>query len=236
MPSGPGERYDFFLSRRGSVAAIAQEVAAVLKGSGYEVVVQDYDFQIGESWVLAIHDCIKSARDLIILFTGDYEKSQYTREEFAAFWKKQADEPDKHRIIVLRCEDVQPEGLLSHTVFQDLVGVTDAEERKRRIITAATRRSAALPSSPRPFIGVPPRIASFTGRADDLARLDAILMQDKPAALAQEVGRAAVQGMGGVGKTSLAVEYAYRFRGLYAGVCWCPADTNAGLLSALASL
>jgi hypothetical protein len=28
MPSGPGERYDFFLSRRGSVASIAQEVAA----------------------------------------------------------------------------------------------------------------------------------------------------------------------------------------------------------------
>jgi hypothetical protein len=31
MPSGPGERYDFFLSRRGSVAAIAQEVTDVLK-------------------------------------------------------------------------------------------------------------------------------------------------------------------------------------------------------------
>jgi TIR domain-containing protein len=111
MSNGPGERYDFFLSRRGSVAAIAQEVTDVLKKNGYEVIVQDYDFQIGESWVLAIHDCIKSSRDLIILFTGDYEKSQYTREEFAAFWKKQADEPHKHRIIVLRCEDVQPEGL-----------------------------------------------------------------------------------------------------------------------------
>jgi putative ABC transport system substrate-binding protein len=30
MPSGPGERYDFFLSRRGSMAAIAREVADVL--------------------------------------------------------------------------------------------------------------------------------------------------------------------------------------------------------------
>jgi hypothetical protein len=34
MPSGPGERYDFFLSRRGSVAAIAQEVADVLTEKG----------------------------------------------------------------------------------------------------------------------------------------------------------------------------------------------------------
>jgi tetratricopeptide (TPR) repeat protein len=42
--------------------------------------------------------------------------------------------------------------------------------------------------------------------------------------------------MGGVGKTSLAIEYAHRFRGLYAGVCWCPAETRTGLLSALANL
>jgi TIR domain-containing protein len=237
MPSSHGERYDFFLSRRGSVAAIAQEVTDVLKGSGYEVVVQDYDFQIGESWVLAIHDCLKSSRDLIILLTSDYEKSHYTREEFAAFWKKQADEPEKHRIIVLRCEDVQPEGLLSHNVFQDLVGVTDAEERKRRILSAAKRRSAVPAPPPRPFIGVPPRIASFTGREEELSRLDAILMHDKAAAITQaRVGRVAVQGMGGVGKTSLAVEYAHRFKGLYAGVCWCPAETRTGLLDALAGL
>jgi len=84
---------------------------------------------------------------------------------------------------------------------------------------------------------MPPRIASFTGRADELDRLDTIVMQDKPAAVTQtSVGRAAVQGMGGVGKTALAIEYAHRYRSLYAGVCWCPAETRAGLLSALAGL
>src|SRR4029450_8736450 len=72
MPSGPGERYDFFLSRRGSVAAIAQEVTDVRKEGGYGAVGGDYDFQVGESWVWAIHNCIKSSRDLIILFTSDY--------------------------------------------------------------------------------------------------------------------------------------------------------------------
>src|SRR6185437_6931829 len=103
-------------------------------------------------------------------------------------------------------------------------------------LAALEGRSQALEPPPRPFIGVPPRIASFTGRTDQLDRLDAILMRDKPAAVTQSVGRAAVQGMGGVGKTSLAIEYAHRFRGLYAGVWWCPAETRTGLLSALAGL
>jgi len=82
---------------------------------------------------------------------------------------------------------------------------------------------------------VPPCIPCFTGRADELYRLDAILIHDKPAVVTQAVGRVALQGMGGVGKTSLAIEYAHRYRNLYAGVCWCPAETRAGLLTGLAN-
>ena len=113
----------------------------------------------------------------------------------------------------MRCEDAPLLGLFAPHVYQDLVGIKDAEERRSRILAALEGRSQALEPPPRPFIGVPPRTASFTGRAGELDRLDAILIQDKPAAVTQaSVGRVAVQGMGGVGKTSLAVEYAHRFR------------------------
>jgi len=49
MPSSPGERYGFFLSRRGSVAAIAREVTDVLTEKGYRVFVQDCDIRFGDS-------------------------------------------------------------------------------------------------------------------------------------------------------------------------------------------
>jgi tetratricopeptide (TPR) repeat protein len=237
MPSGPGERYDFFLSRRGSVASIAREVGHFLTERGYRVLVQDYDIPLGAGSVEAMHEAIINSRDLIILFTEDYLRSPYTRKEFTSFEAERVKTAEDRRVIVLRCEDVPLSGLLADNVYQTLVGIEDPEERKRRIIAAAERQSQAAPPPPRPFIGVPPRIANFTGRADELDRLDVILMQDKPVAVTQaSVSRAAVQGIGGVGKTSLAIEYAHRYRNLYAGVCWCPAETRTGLLSALANL
>jgi tetratricopeptide (TPR) repeat protein len=236
MPSGPGERYDFFLSRRGSVAPIAREVENVLSEKGYRVFVQDYDIPIAANFIEEVHEALKNARDLVVLFTRDYEQSPYTRMEFTGFEANAAQSAEHRRMVILRCEDVPLLGLFAPHVYQDLVGIGEAEERRSRILAAVEGRSQALEPPARPFIGVPPRIASFTGRADELDRLDAILIQEKPAAVTHSVGRAAVQGMGGVGKTALAVEYAHRFRGLYAGVCWCPAETPTGLLSALANL
>ena len=68
MPSD--DKFDFFLSRRGSVAAVAQEVAGVLTGNGYKVVVQDYDIPVTASFVEAMHEAIKNARDPVVLYRG----------------------------------------------------------------------------------------------------------------------------------------------------------------------
>jgi hypothetical protein len=230
------QRYDFFLSRRGSVAEIAREVADVLTEGGYKIIVQDYDFLLGDSLIERMHEGVKNARDLIILFTRDYEQSPYTRKEFTSFEAQRLRDLEERHIIILRCEDAPLQGLLADVIYQDLVGIQDRDERKRRIIAAAERQSQGIPPPARPFIGVPQRIPSFTGREDELYRLDAILIHDKPAVVTQAVGRVAVQGMGGVGKTSLAAEYAHRYRNLYSGVCWCPAETRASLITALADL
>ena len=61
------------------------EVTDVLKEKGYKVNVEDYDFRPGASFVEAMHEAIKSSRDLLILLHADYEASPYTRKEFTSF-------------------------------------------------------------------------------------------------------------------------------------------------------
>ena len=67
MPRRPGERYDFFLSRRVSVATIAQGVTYVLKENGYRVRTQDYDIPITANFIEEMHKTVKDARDLVVL-------------------------------------------------------------------------------------------------------------------------------------------------------------------------
>jgi hypothetical protein len=54
---------------------------------------------------------------------------------------------------------------------------------------------------------LPPDVSHFTGRAEDLAKLDALLVDDTPAVVIT-----AIAGAGGMGKTSLAVHWSHRVR------------------------
>ena len=100
-----GDKRDFFVSRRGSVAAVAQEVSDVLTERGYKVIVQDYDIPLGASFIEAMDEAIKNARDLVILFTRDYEKSPYTRKEFTSFEAERLRAEQDRHIVVLRCDE-----------------------------------------------------------------------------------------------------------------------------------
>ena len=71
-----------------------------------------------------------------------------------------------------------------------------------------------------------PRNPNFTGREAILKQLETALASGTPAALSQ-----AIAGLGGVGKTQTAVEYAYRHSDQYRAVLWVRADTETSLVS-----
>ncbi|WP_344859430.1 FxSxx-COOH system tetratricopeptide repeat protein [Planomonospora alba] len=79
---------------------------------------------------------------------------------------------------------------------------------------------------------VPPRNRNFTGREELLTKLRRG-MSTVTAVVPQPQ---ALQGLGGVGKTHLAIEYAWRYRSHYDLVWWIPADQRVLVPSALATM
>ncbi|MCM1968834.1 MULTISPECIES: FxSxx-COOH system tetratricopeptide repeat protein [Streptomyces] len=86
-------------------------------------------------------------------------------------------------------------------------------------------------STPRIWGNIPPRNPNFTGRVDLLERLSERLREGTTTVLPE-----AIHGMGGVGKTQLAIEYAYRHQSEYDIVWWIPAERPGQIGQALVEL
>ncbi|HKR50187.1 MAG TPA: FxSxx-COOH system tetratricopeptide repeat protein [Pseudonocardiaceae bacterium] len=78
---------------------------------------------------------------------------------------------------------------------------------------------------------MPQRNKNFTGRQDILLQLRAGVATDVTAVVPH-----ALHGLGGVGKTQVAIEYAYRYRSDYDVVWWISADQPQLVRSSLAAL
>ncbi|MFJ3665835.1 FxSxx-COOH system tetratricopeptide repeat protein [Streptomyces sp. NPDC090106] len=92
-------------------------------------------------------------------------------------------------------------------------------------------RPKGQPASPRIWGNVPQRNRNFTGRAALLERLNERLRGGVAAVLPE-----ALHGMGGVGKSQIAVEYVYRHNREYRLVWWIPSEQESQIIQSLVEL
>jgi tetratricopeptide (TPR) repeat protein len=93
-------------------------------------------------------------------------------------------------------------------------------------------RDAEPAEALRIWSGVPLRNSSFTGREVLLSTLRKALDRQSKASVLPH----ALHGLGGVGKTQLAVEFAYRYAERYDVVWWIPAENQTLVLQSLRDL
>lgn len=238
--------HQFFISRAGEDKDVALAIDQMLRDAGYTTFIQDRDF--GHTAFTERMDegfrMVEDGAQIIALFSRAYQTKPHCLVE-ARYPLTDDPSNTRQRLIVLRIEECAPVGFLKPIPYVDLVplfadvaalrkavlgAVAPEEHRKAADFAALYRRSGKQILHPE-IRAVP----GFTARGDELKALDGALWgKSGRAAITDSTANtagaaAAVRGMGGVGKSVLAQQYAWVNRERYQGVWWVRAETHEAL-------
>ncbi len=232
----PAADWDFFISYTQADRAWAEWIAWLLEEDGHRVLVQAWDFVPGSNWIQRMQDGASRAARTIAVLSTEYLSSVYGGAEWQAAWAADPAGADR-KLLPVRVEDCDRPGVLTGVVGVDLFGVPEVKARAR-LGDMASRAigGRAKPDSRPAFPGaravpharfpgtlptvwnVPARNPNFVGRRDDLDRL----VRDLRRGVTVTVH--SLHGLGGVGKTQLATEYAHAHAADYDLVWWFAAE------------
>lgn len=236
-----------FVSHAAEDLPWAEWIAWELKQAGCRATLQSRDFRPGANLVLELDRATREADGVLALLSPAYLKCPTKQPEWAAVFKTDP-RGQEGKLIPVRVQPCLPEGLLAGLIAIDLVGLDEESARARLLEGLGARPRSDLPPL---YPGTPERVEkpgfpglraplgniphlpnpNFTGRGELLLKLREKLAAGRTAVLTQ-----ALSGLGGVGKTQLAVRYAYEHALEYRFTWWLRAEESAALASDFASL
>ncbi len=125
------ERRDFFISYTGSDRQWAEWIAFQLEEAGYTLFIQAWDFRPGSNFVAEMDNAAKRAEQTLLVLSPAYLESDFAFAEWATAFR--SDPKGTHRrLLPVRIQPVEVDGLLGAVVFIDLVqlGVCPQLEQK----------------------------------------------------------------------------------------------------------
>ncbi|ADB74140.1 FxSxx-COOH system tetratricopeptide repeat protein [Geodermatophilus obscurus] len=234
---------DFFISHAGRDTGWAEWLAWQLQQAGYSVELDVWDWVPGEDFVARMQEALQRADRLLAVCTSAYFSSTFSGAELRAAFAQQS----AGRIVPVLVEPVTLPTLYAPLIIVDLTGLDEATAAARLRARLAGGRPVNAPPFPRTepvpaekpgFAGalpavwkVPPRNPRFTGRDGMLTELRRRLHAGEGTLVVQ-----ALYGLGGVGKTQLAIEYAHRFAADYDLIWWIDAEQPVLIPEQLARL
>jgi len=202
----------------------------------------------GTDWAHAIDTHLETASIVLLLVSADFFASDYcVGIEMKRALERQ--EVGETRVIPILVRQVDwtdtpfahlqplPSDAKPLAIWQDEdTALADITAGIRRVIVEELPRlSASAPRTALPKLWNIPysRNPFFLGRESELAQVRQRLQAGQAMVLSQPQ---AISGLGGIGKTQLALEYAYRYHQDYLAVLWARAESSEALISSYVTL
>ncbi|MCB9833877.1 MAG: tetratricopeptide repeat protein [Planctomycetes bacterium] len=251
-------KYDFFISYTKVDEAWARWIDQELKTAGFSTIVQFADFGAGRSFMAQMAEAFDRAERMIAVLSEPYFKSAFATLEWEAAVVRER-LLGESRLLPLMVDRFTLPDLYAPIVWRSLFGQSETEARatllrELRLADDHARVRQPFPGSPSaaPITATVPtafpgrifkvpfgRNPLFEGRVSELDEIARRLGGDGRVAISpvEAPGQVeAIAGLGGIGKTQLAVEYAYRHERDYSAVFWLAAENEASLVDSLRRL